>query len=249
MDLSPEIVQFIKEELGCPYNTLGTYERYFIPKLQFHSALCTATIAAVNKILNPLIKRHSDRFFCRIDATHTIKSSASIIDKIIRSRLEAEKKKQKGESYQAWGLDNFVQEMADLARFRIVCNFLTDVYEVAECIRRIETIIKFFEEFDFKDGIRQHRRISGERSVKIILRQRNPPRLFLEIQIMTQLQEAWDKKDHYLVYEKRRSSSKSDEDNFPNYLDAKMSAMADLLYIADDYFDQLREETEEVHDK
>ena len=57
---------------------------------------------------------------------------------------------------------------------------------------------------------------------------------------MTQLEEAWDKKDHYLVYERRRKEPERDEENFPDFLDAKMFAMSELLYVADQYFEQLR---------
>jgi ppGpp synthetase/RelA/SpoT-type nucleotidyltranferase len=244
MDLSPEIVRFIQEELATPYNTVATYERYFIAKLQNHSILCTTTIATVNIILAPLISKHTGRFFCRLDDTHTIKSPTSIIEKILRSRKEEKKRKEKGEPGKLYDLTNFTREMKDLARFRIVCNFLADVTEVAECIRQSIAITDFFEITDI-NSITQHRRVSGERSIKLILKRKSPPELFLEIQVMTQLQEAWDKKDHYLVYEKRRSSSSGDDDDFPTYLDAKMSAMAELLYVADDYFDRLRKEEDE----
>jgi ppGpp synthetase/RelA/SpoT-type nucleotidyltranferase len=201
----------------------------------------------VNEIIKPLIKKHSDRFFCRIDDTHPIKTPASIIEKILRSRTEAEKKKDKGKLNKdvVYSLDNFVDEMTDLARFRIVCNFLEDVFEVSESIRNSTSITKFFNESKFDDTINLHKRTKGERSLKLILKHKSQPHIYLEIQIMTQLQEAWDKKDHYLVYEKKRSSQKSDDDNFPTYLDAKMSAMAELLYIADDYFNQLQKEANE----
>ena len=62
---------------------------------------------------------------------------------------------------------------------------------------------------------------------------------------MTQLQEAWDKKDHFLVYEKRRAEPESDEDNFPDFMDSKMFAMSELLFIADQYFEILRGATED----
>ena len=62
---------------------------------------------------------------------------------------------------------------------------------------------------------------------------------------MTQLQEAWDKKDHFLVYEKRRNEPERDEENFPDFLDAKMFAMSELLYVADQYFEQLRKTEED----
>jgi ppGpp synthetase/RelA/SpoT-type nucleotidyltranferase len=249
MDLSPEIVRFIEDELPAPYNTEHAYERYFIPKLQFHSILCTTTIAAANQIIAPLVKKHSERFFCRIDDSHPIKAPASIIDKIPRSRDQARMKQEKGEvPGVVYDINNFDRQMTDLARFRIVCNFLSDVYEVSDSFRQDPGIQVFFIVADLKNTITQRKRVSGERSIKIILKQKSRG-YFLEVQIMTQLEEAWDKKDHYLVYERKRNSQENDEDLFPTNLDAKMSAMSELLYIADDYFDQLRKDGEgEVQD-
>ena len=251
MGLNSEIVQFIKKRLLPPYNSIENYERFFMPYLQFHSALCTTTIATLNQILVPLIEAHSERFFCRVDDSHPIKSPVSVIEKILRSEKEArEKQADEKETSTEYDLANFYTSMTDLARFRIVCNFLTDVEEVSHSIEQSKDIENFFVLYEISNTIRQHKRKSGERSIKIVLKQIRPPNLFLEIQIMTQLQEAWDKKDHYLVYEKRRSSSHSADVNFPTYLDEKMFAMAELLYVADDYVDMLRKEEEmEVYNK
>jgi len=43
---------------------------------------------------------------------------------------------------------------------------------------------------------------------------------------------------------RRRFPDKEDE-KFPDYLDAKMNAMAELLYVADNYFEALRASREE----
>ena len=88
----------------------------------------------------------------------------------------------------------------------------------------------------------------GERSNKFVLEYIKKPGLFIEIQAMTQLQEAWDKKDHFLVYEKRRGFSDKDEEIFPDFLDAKMFATAELLFVADEYFEQLRNAREDKNE-
>lgn len=136
--------------------------------------------------------------------------------------------------------------MTDLARFRVVCNFLSDVHTVKDLISNNTQLNTYFNFVEQKNTIDLHKRVSGERSIKLILEHKSHPGLFIEIQIMTQLQEAWDKKDHYLVYERKRSSPKTTEELFRNYLDSKMAAMAELLYVADDYFEQLRQEEEEI---
>jgi len=245
MALSREDIWFIEKHLPAPFNSVGRYEEFFGPKLQMHEALCSTTIATVKEILSSLIIEHANRFFCRIDDTHTCKTPASIVEKIRRSQEGAEKKKEKGETPEIYDLDNFLSTMTDVARFRIVCNFVSDVERVTKVIEESEELKTYLKVGKPKNSINLHRRISGERSVKFILEHKARPGLFIEIQIMTQLQEAWDKKDHYLVYEKRRGSPKTEEELFCNYLDSKMSAMAELLYVADNYFEQLRKEEKE----
>jgi ppGpp synthetase/RelA/SpoT-type nucleotidyltranferase len=136
--------------------------------------------------------------------------------------------------------------MTDLARFRIVCNFLSDVDKVAEAIRTSEELTNAFNiKQESSIFLRPKNRKSGGRSIKFVLELKNQLGLFLEIQVMTQLQEAWDKKDHFLVYEQRRKFPDKDEEIFPDFLDAKMFSTAELLFVADDYFEQLRRARED----
>lgn len=238
MHLSQNVIDFIKRELPHPYNSLDKYQQYFIHKLQSHSALCTTVIAAIKKIVQPLIKQNKNRFYCRIDESNSLKSPVSIIEKILRSRNGPVVRHE---------LDKFTKTMKDLARFRIVGNFLDDVYEIERAIKQDVDINSHFE-WECEDTIKQHRRTKGERSINLQLKRKKEPNLFIEIQLMTQLQEAWDKKDHYLIYKKRRNSAKGDDDNFPTYLDAKIASLAELLYVADEYFNQLRRDEEAINE-
>ncbi len=243
MQLCDDDIRFIKNHFPEPYNTPETFGDYLLSKIQQHDTLCTAVIAEVKKsILPPLLKKYHYRFFCRIDADHKIKQPSSIIDKIMRSS-ELGTGKAVSESCM---LDNFTTTMQDLARFRIVCNFLHDVDEVVEALNNSDILNRMFD-IEIKETINQHpvSRKSGERSVKFILKYNKHPGLFLEIQVMTQLSESWDKKDHFLVYEVRRRFPDKEDENFPDYLDAKMHAMGELLYVADNYFEALRASREE----
>jgi len=56
---------------------------------------------------------------------------------------------------------------------------------------------------------------------------------------MTQLQHAWDKKDHHLIYEYVRVKRGNE---IPLYLRNRIAAMSELLYVADTVFDALRED-------
>lgn len=234
MKLSDHHIEFIKDKIPEPYNTPEKYGDFISPKIQHHGTLCTTVIAEVKKrIVFPLGEKYKHRFFCRIDTDHKTKDPSSIIDKIMRDD-------------NAYTLDNFTT-MKDLARFRIVCNFLHDVDEVSEAIKNDKLLKQKFN-FETKNTIEEHpeSRKSAERSIKFILEHKQQPGLFLEIQIMTQLSEAWDKKDHFLVYETRRKKPDKSDENFPDYLDAKMYAMGELLYVADNYFEALREARDET---
>ncbi len=243
MQLCHKDIRFIEKHFPVPYNTPETFSNYLVSKIQQHDTLCTAVIAEVKTtILPPLFKKYPYRFFCRIDADHKIKQPSSIIDKIIRSSESGIGKA----AHEPYTLDNFTTNMKDLARFRIVCNFLHDIEEVVRALNNSAVLNKRFH-IEKKTTIDLHpgSRKSGERSVKLILEYKKQPGLFLEIQVMTQLSESWDKKDHFLVYEVRRRFPGKEDDNFPDYLDAKMQAMGELLYVADNYFEALRASREE----
>lgn len=239
MGLSDEDKQFIEEKLPPPYNSVKRYKEFFLPKIQVHIASCTIALRDVAAILNPLEKKYSRRFFCRIDDRNMTKSPASIVGKIRRSQ----------ENRDSLNLENFTTEMTDISRFRIICNFLSDTEMVAGCIEKNPKITDSLKIVDKSSTINQHpderTSIKGERSIKFVLERKSNPGLLLEIQIMTQLQEAWDKKDHFLVYEKTRVNPGKGAETFPDYLDAKMFAMAELLYVADQYFEDLRKLAEE----
>ena len=239
--LSDADLRFVRENLPPPHNTEERYRDYFLPKIQKHRTLCTPIIAKVKKILEPLKEQFGHRFFYRIDETNTSKSPESIIDKIRRGELKNPEDE--------ITIQNFAEKMTDLARFRIVCNFLGDVEKISRALRESQELNEHFA-IDVKDTtkLRPKERKSGERSIKLIMKYKKSPDLFLEIQIMTQLAEAWDKKDHFLVYEIRRRAPEKDDENFPDFLDAKMHAMSELLNVADNYFDDLRQTRESALD-
>jgi len=249
MKLTERDKRFIEENLSAPYNTPDRFEEFIRPKVQIHDVLCTATKASVKKLIEPLLQEHDHRFFCRIDDSHQQKSPSSIIEKLRRSQ---EKKAGPGEPEpEHYDLTNFTQKMTDLARFRVVCNFISDAEKVARAIVKSKELTGVFKiKRESSITLRPKNRKSGDRSIKLILEHKSRSGLFLEIQVMTQLEEAWDKKDHFLVYEKPRKEPERDEENFPDFLDAKMFAMSELLYVADQYFEQLRSsEEDDTHDE
>ena len=248
MSIDNEYADFIKEKFPNPYNTPETYKNFILPKIQQHETLCTSVISEVqNRILQPLKEKYNYRFFCSIDSDHKTKKPISIVDKMIRSEKKNEKTKTSDEIITP---DNFATTMKDLARFRVVCNFIHDVDQVVEVLKNDEALNEMFN-IELKSTMELHpgKRDSAERSVKLILEYKKQPGLFLEIQVMTQLSESWDKKDHFLVYEVRRRFPNEEDENFPDYLDAKMNAMGELLYVADNYFETLRASREDIDEE
>ncbi len=228
-----------KENFPPPCDTPEGFERHVRSQTQFHASLCTTVQTTVaDKVLAPLKKQFRHRFLCRIDDSQQSKTPASVLDKIRRSQTKPESER--------YTIGNFGSKMTDLARFRVVCNFLSDVGKVAKAMEECEELRRIFNiASESSLEVRPRQRKSGERSMKLILEHKTLSGLFLEIQVMTQLQESWDKKDHFLVYEPRRKAPDGDDDNFPDFLDARMFAMAELLSIADIYFDDLRRSREE----
>ena len=241
-----QLIAFIKENFPEPYNTPETFEQYVRDQTQNHRTFLSAVIWPwIKQIESMLNNQYRHRPFCRVDERNQQKTWESIAEKIRRSQ-QSEESQDKRLTF-----NNFHLRMTDLVRLRIVCTFLPDVHFVDRVVRKaIRKTPRLSQECRIKHredtiNVRPGKRKSGHRSVKIITESKRYPNTLLEIQIMTQLQEAWDNKDHYLIYEAHRAQLKEDESNFPGFEDAKMFAMAELLYVADQYFEHLRKELEQ----
>jgi ppGpp synthetase/RelA/SpoT-type nucleotidyltranferase len=193
-----------------------------------------------------LPQAESARFFYRSDLTSLMKSPASILDKIARS-WEAEE----GKAPRLGFLD-FKARMDDLSRFRIVLNFLADVENLCQALQEPYQLkpdqfrrltphqIALFDDFRldancFEDFIMlpPEKRETGQRCHKGVSALKKDDRLRVEVQIQTMLQEAWDKKDHILVYEPRRRGERIDAAH-----SIETYAMSEVLYIVDLTFDR-----------
>jgi ppGpp synthetase/RelA/SpoT-type nucleotidyltranferase len=148
--------------------------------------------------------------------------------------------------------------MKDLGRFRIIANFLSDVEAIRESLEapyRAEdpsslssSEQQLYEQFTlaenmFKDLIRldPKDRKTGERCRKGTFSPRpNDLSIYqVEVQVVTALQEAWDKKDHFLIYERRRAGHPvAAEHERISY------ALSEQLYLTDLTFDRLKADGE-----
>ena len=154
---------------------------------------------------------------------------------------------------------HFLHTMTDLIRFRIVCNYLCDVRYIEGRIesdlqsieKRIQGVDKRCRKLKSKKvdhiEIPFPERRAGHRSVQYVFEYSGEggPTLF-EVQVMTQLQYAWDKKDHHLIYEYVRVKQGH---KIPLHLKNRMAAMSELLYVADTVFDELRKDIAAIMEK
>lgn len=218
-------------------------------KVRPHEHAALALMARVDAILREtqaaLPMRERERFFHRIDDQHLVKSPDSILDKMLRDR-EGDTSGQPRNSF-----NNFRDQMDDLGRFRIVTNFLSDAEAIeralkgayASAARNLSDAQKALrDEFLLKDNCFEDRiwmapskRCKGERCYRGCFWPAGKSSLKVEVQIMTALAEAWDKKDHFLVYEPRRQAQP-----VPLRDEIEMYAYSELLYLADLFFDQFK---------
>jgi ppGpp synthetase/RelA/SpoT-type nucleotidyltranferase len=179
-----------------------------------------------------------------LDPSNKKKNWYSVADKLWR---ESQKKTPK------YNLQNFHGVMTDLVRLRVACNFLSDIESFESAlIKGYESDKKKQKAFLMEktdDSIKQRPkdRKSGHRSIKYLFTSKDFPGVFLELQIMTLFQEAWDQKDHYLIYERRRQQPDRDSENFPEYEDELVHDMGGSLSVLDTLFNQIKHKLENNH--
>lgn len=210
-------------------------------------ALMSRVLAVLREVERPILEQEGKRLVARVDTSALLKTPESILDKMVRGCA--------GLPEDQVSFLRLFQEMDDLGRFRIVTNFLSDAESVAAALsrphqRRLHlrrtadplraAQLQLADEFvllgeGFGETVHSSPRKGGSRSWKAHFSPRDWPERVIEVQIQTQLQEAWDKKDHYLIYEPRRAGHEVCSRHL-----CEMAAMSELLYIADLTFDRLR---------
>lgn len=188
------------------------------------------------------------------EPTSIIKGAARIAQKIIDSWDEYEQwnvqpKGIQGKEPKKHDPRNFLITMADVVRFRIICNYLSDVEFIDRKIRAFSKKSNGLEIISRENHIETPfpKRRAGHRAFQYTMKYFDVERpVLFELQVMTQLQHAWDKKDHHLFYEYVRIKK---DKKIPVYLKNRMAAMSELLYVADEAFDSLREEITKIMEK
>jgi len=217
-----------------------------------YKAVATTLIARLEPLLLvlklALPPGEKNRFLYRLDGGNIVKSPASILEKMARAWCKVGRG-----GTPPIGFDD-LRSVKDLGRFRIVANFLSDAEDIRRKLeapydtRRKAQLsgdeLRLREEFmlagnAFEDliALSPAERKSGERCFKANFSPRSGEYSVcgVEVQIVTAFQEAWDKKDHFLIYERRRMGHHVPEQ------DLRVSfALSENLYLADLLFDQLK---------
>lgn len=212
--------------------------------------------------INEYLNGYPERFVARIEApppsrkgrgrTSLLKTPERVAEKIFRSwrDYQAWEKKDKSRCQNGPPLrhdpQTFLQTIPDIVRFRIICNYLKDLKFIDNQLQTFsdrDPRFKVESREDHIDTLFPCSRV-GHRAIEYTIRFKNEATPFLfEVQIMTQLQHAWDKKDHHLLYEPIRAGR---EERIPVQLRNRLAAMSELLYMADTLFDELLAEITKI---
>ena len=170
-----------------------------------------------------------------------IKRPRSIIEKMLRSEPAArEASALRRRTPQVHTPKNFLATMGDILRFRLICNYLSDVRVVVQTMRTRykgegQDGLKLLREVNRIDVTPEERQ-NGHRAWHLEFQfDDNGTPLRFEIQVTTILHWGWDKKDHSLVYEPRRLGQIPIRKEL-----ISIAAASDSLHLIDEYFDTLR---------
>jgi len=182
------------------------------------------------------------------------KSPERVVEKILESwenhrQWKDLPAKDRGEEPTKYDPKDFLRTMTDLIRFRILCNYLTDINWFDRKIQDFAEksgCIKLLKRDNHIETPFPKRRV-GHRALQYAFEYTHDGRTALfEVQLMTQLAHAWDKKDHHLIYEYDRIGR---GEEIPLHLRNRMAAMSEVLYVADTVFDSLRSKITKIMEK
>ncbi len=208
-------------------------------RIEKHRYLSAGIIKQLNSIIlayqnQTYEKEKRASVYIEPESKYQIKTPESIIEKMWRSKRGHIKGADEKLKYT---LDNFLEAMEDIIRFRILCNYLCDVDRITGILPGQMTRLNYEIIGEPKDFINKapEERKKGHRAVHFIFKATFNMQVYLfEVQIMTLLQNAWDRKDHSIVYEHKRIGKE-----IPLKTRMRSYAMSEMLYVADDYFNEL----------
>ena len=141
-----------------------------------------------------------------------IKSPESIVKKLKRLGFEAT-------------IDNMYRELHDIAGIRIICSFISDIYQLADLIAKQSDVTVLY----VKDYIRNPKP-NGYKSYHMVVTipvylSDGPVETKVEIQIRTVAMDFWATLEHKIYYKSQGDA--------PDYLQQELKACADVVDILD----------------
>ena len=148
-----------------------------------------------------------------------VKSISSLLEKVQKKHIS---------------LDDIEDHIDDIAGIRIICQFVEDIYKVAELINRRSDMI-VIEEMDYVKNQKPSGYRSSHMVVKYVVETINGPKeLHVEIQIRTLAMNFWATIEHSLQYKYKQ--------NMPASLRARLLKAADAIGVLDSEMAEVREE-------
>lgn len=135
-------------------------------------------------------------------------------------------------------LDRLEEEMQDIAGLRIMCQFVEDIYQVIEVLRRRKDI-QILQERDYIT----HQKASGYRSYHLVIvfpvqLITGEKKILAEIQIRTLAMNFWATIEHSLNYKY--------QGDFPEELLERLKRSAEAAFQLDEEMSSIREEIQEA---
>ena len=151
--------------------------------------------------------------------TGRVKSISSILEKVQKKHIS---------------LDDFESGIDDIAGIRIICQFIEDIYKVADIIRK-RSDMKVVEEVDYVKNTKP----SGYRSYHMVIKYRvetihGPKDIFAEIQIRTLAMNFWATIEHSLQYKYKQ--------NMPESLFRRLLKASEAIVVLDQEMSNVRSE-------
>lgn len=240
--LRQKISGFVREH--SHFRGFTAFERHFErehrPQLQRTAAQIARELQRIVEPHQQKIMQTENRFFAELDPHEDfwVKEPFSIADKIRRNWESGPDR---------YTFDTYLTDMEDLIRFRILCNYLVDLDTVVDILKGAlpKAGLKIRSKPKDKIRLRPEQRVGGHRAIHFVCVFDGDDRPFLfEIQVMTLLAAAWDKKDHELIYRRKRNG-----EEVPVEHEMKSFAASELLFVADDYLNVLRKEIQTAREK
>lgn len=179
------IVNQLKARVA-PDEIISTMEEY--KQLMTKYGCAIREVRTKFEVLNDELSIKSNRN--PIHAIHSrVKSPESVLDKLNRKNL-------------SFTLENIQQELSDVAGIRVICDFVDDIYEIADMLLKQDDI----KLINYKDYIRAPKP-NGYRSYHMIVEipvffSEGRENLKVEVQLRTIAMDFWASLEHELRYKK-----------------------------------------------